>query len=86
MQTIKVPIKFEGVVEVKVFTKFDPEQAKELAKLASLARVMVAVMNDEQGDELDEYQDKYNLSDYSATYDWSNTKVEGVCGHWTINE
>lgn len=86
MVKIKIPVRFDGQVEILVSETIPPERREALARKMALSRIVATTNNpDSLEDEacLD-YQDECSLSEEIAEKEWDSSKALGVAGSWYL--
>jgi hypothetical protein len=86
---IKVPVKFEGVIEVDVSPSLNQTESRCLAEKLALAKVIATTQNPDAPEEeaLDDFihsLESSNLTTDDIIKAWDNANVGGVSGSWTV--
>ncbi len=91
MKEIKIKVKFEGVVTVKV--PQDAPLPEVLAKKIALSRALATVDNPDAPDDaassewIDAIERKNGEVDEDATLEmWDNSNVENIAGAWELSD
>lgn len=86
---IKVPVVFQGVVEVEVLDSLTSAESRCLAEKLALSRVVADILINEDGPEEDAFEDfkeETGLGEQSAEVAWDNANVIALGGTWNIRK